>query len=99
MPRKYVRVKPLKEKPVEKPKEPKFNIKYVNNEGEVLHEGNYLFIKDSLEDLRKICPVLCLRRLRTIQESRNNDSLNKYILISRIKQSINEQPPPVVLAE
>jgi hypothetical protein len=86
MTRQYIKKDTKKEKvPIEKPIKPfKYNIKYINNDEEILFENNYHFIKDSLEDLKKVCPTLSLRRLRLINEKEANDSLKKYIIMTRL---------------
>lgn len=64
-----------------------YEIKYINNDGDTIFENNYKFIKDCVDDLKKVCPIISLRRLRLIGEKASNDSLKKYIIITKLSSS------------
>ena len=80
--RKYTRTKPTKEKPI---KEPKYNVKYINDEGTILFEDNFFKLKDCVDPLKKICPIMSKRRLDLIREVNTTDRLAPYIKIEQLR--------------
>ncbi|GAF77191.1 unnamed protein product [marine sediment metagenome] len=67
-------------------KMPKYNVKYVNNEGTILFEDDFFKLQDCIEPLKLICPLISKRRLNIIREKNTTDKLAPFIhIINRTK--------------
>ena len=62
----------------------RYEITVINRDSDILYKNQYSFIKDSVEDLQKIMPMITERRLRSICYKDVNDSLDNYIKIIKI---------------
>lgn len=66
------------------------NVKYINNDNEIIKEGNYNNLVEALEDLIKVIPFLSIQRLRKLSSKQRYDVLEKYIIITRLKYENNK---------